>query len=326
MKNIFKLFSSKEEAASPQQANQLAGENNDLYYNLFKNTTVGLYQTTPDGKILSANPAIIKMLKFDSLEDLLHRDLSKGSYVDDNKREQFKSILEREGKITDFESEWYTKDGQIIYVKEGAYAVRDSTGRICRFDGAVENITYLKLTEQELIAAKEKAEENDRLKSAFLANISHEIRTPMNSILGFAELLKEPDLTGKTQKQYIHTIEESGERMLNLINDLIDISKIESGQMGVKLANTNINEVFNSLLIFFEIEAKKKETILSTHLPLPNDEATIITDKEKLFAILTNLIKNAIKHTNKGNIDFGYTIKNRSFEFFVQSFGSPFRE
>jgi len=104
------------------------------------------------------------------------------------------------------------------------------------------NVTDRKLIELELNKALKKAEESDRLKSAFLANMSHEIRTPMNGILGFAELLKEPDLTGAQQQDYIRIIEKSGVRMLNIINDIIDISKIESGQMEAFISETNVNE------------------------------------------------------------------------------------
>jgi signal transduction histidine kinase len=111
----------------------------------------------------------------------------------------------------------------------------------------------------ELIIAKERAEESDRLKSAFLANMSHEIRTPMNGILGFADLLKEPGLTGETQQKYIRIIEKGGDRMLNIINDIISISKIESGLMKVNLQESNVNKQIEFIDIFFkpQVAAKK---------------------------------------------------------------------
>ncbi|MEI7501357.1 MAG: ATP-binding protein, partial [Bacteroidota bacterium] len=183
------------------------------------------------------------------------------------------------------------------------------------------NITEYKRVEQELIAAKERAEESDRLKSAFLANMSHEIRTPMNGILGFAQLLKEPNLTGEEQQEYIRIIDKSGKRMLNIIHDIVDISKIESGQMNVSISETNINEQIEYIYDFFIPDVGKKRLQLSYNNTLPSKEAIIKTDREKIFAILTNLVKNAIKYTNKGSIEFGYEKKDEYLEFFVKDTG-----
>jgi len=165
--------------------------------------------------------------------------------------------------------------------------------------------------EDELRLAKEKAEESDKLKSAFLANMSHEIRTPMNGILGFAGLLKTPNLTGEQQKQYLSVIEKSGLRMLNIINEIIDISKIESGQMKLSVTETNINEQIEFIYAFFKHEVEAKGMTLSFRNDLPFSEAFITTDCEKLYSILTNLVKNAIKYSNVGSIEFGYFLTHQ---------------
>ncbi len=170
------------------------------------------------------------------------------------------------------------------------------------------DITAKKLSQQELLKAKEKAEESDQLKSIFLANMSHEIRTPMNGILGFASLLKEPNLTGEDQQKYIRIIEKSGKRMLNIINDIVDISKIESGLMDLAIAESNINEQIEYLYAFFKPEVDAKGMHLFFKNSLPAKEAIIETDREKIYAILTNLVKNAIKYSKEGSIEFGYTL------------------
>jgi len=174
---------------------------------------------------------------------------------------------------------------------------------------------------KDLLHAKNKAEESDRLKSAFLANMSHEIRTPMNGIMGFAELLKDPGLTGEQQQQYIEIIEKSGERMLNIINDIMEISRIEAGVMDVMLEASNINEQLDFAYSFFkpEVEAKGMQLLLSDVLPAK--QAKVVTDREKLFAVLTNLIKNAIKYSNEGFIEFGCATKGSFQEFFVKDTG-----
>jgi len=185
----------------------------------------------------------------------------------------------------------------------------------------VRDFRERKKYEEELITARKKAEENDRLKSAFLANISHEIRTPMNGILGFAELLKLPDLSGDRMMNYIQIIETCGARMLTIINDLMDISKVESGQMSVFLQNTLLNVQMDYIFNFFYPEAKSKGLELIKITPPWAKTTVLYTDKEKLIAILVNLIKNSIKYSHQGTIKFGYTIKEQCIEFFVKDTG-----
>jgi len=173
--------------------------------------------------------------------------------------------------------------------------------------------------------SKTKAEESDRLKSAFLANMSHEIRTPMNGILGFAELLNEPDLSEEQRQDYIKVIEKSGTRMLNIINDIISISKIESGQMGVSISETNINEQIEYIYTFFKPEVEQKGLQISYRNNLPAKRSIIKTDREKIYAILTNLVKNAIKFTKTGSIEFGYEKNDNHLQFFVTDTGIGIR-
>jgi len=179
---------------------------------------------------------------------------------------------------------------------------------------------------KELRLAKEKAEESDLLKSAFLANMSHEIRTPMNGILGFVELLKGPILTGKELHEYISVIEQSGKRMLNIINDIISISKIEAGQTEIVISETNINDQIKYIYTFFKPEAGHKRVKLIYKTGLSDPEATVKSDREKIYAIFTNLVKNAIKFTASGFVQLGYEKKGESLEFYVQDTGVGIRQ
>lgn len=182
-------------------------------------------------------------------------------------------------------------------------------------------IAKIKQSEQDLAIAKDHAEESDRLKSAFLANMSHEIRTPMNGILGFAGLLKDPGLTGKEQQDYIRIIEKSGERMLNIINNIVDISKIEAGLMSVNSTDTDINGKIEFIYSFFKPQVEEKKMQLTFKNTLPDREAIIKTDNEKVYSILTNLVKNAIKYSIEGSIELGYQKKDEALEFYVKDTG-----
>jgi PAS domain S-box-containing protein len=183
------------------------------------------------------------------------------------------------------------------------------------------DITERKEKEKELIRSKEKAEESDRLKTAFLTNMSHEIRTPMNGILGFAELLKEPNLSIEEQQEFIQTIQISGARMLNTLNDIIDLSKIEAGLIKVNIRETNINEKMDFTYCFFGPKAESRGLKFFMHKGLPPEECIINTDNEKVYAVLTNLIKNALKFTYDGSIEFGYEKKGQYLEFYVKDTG-----
>ncbi|WP_430813499.1 tetratricopeptide repeat protein [Carboxylicivirga sp. RSCT41] len=175
-----------------------------------------------------------------------------------------------------------------------------------------------------LQAEKEKAQESDRLKSAFLANMSHEIRTPMNAVLGFTDLLRDPDLKPDELNAYVDVIEDGGQRMLTIINDLVDISKIESGVVDINLSDININEQVNSILFLLRNEADTKG--LELRFAQKSETHVLKTDHEKLQAILLNLIKNAIKFTSTGYVETGYSNTADEFEFYVKDTGTGISE
>lgn len=161
---------------------------------------------------------------------------------------------------------------------------------------------------KDLVLAKEKAEESDRLKSAFLANMSHEIRTPMNAIIGFSNLLSSQNYSKEKQKELILYIVRSSETLLNLINDIIDISKIEAGQLRINKDDCNINELFDELLFIYDNKIIKNKNVELKILK--KEEGLIVhTDSNRIQQVITNLINNAFKFTEKGYIEVGYDIK-----------------
>jgi len=194
-------------------------------------------------------------------------------------------------------------------------------GLITNYVLIMDDITDRKKMFDDLIVAKNKAEENDRLKSAFLANMSHEIRTPMNSMLGFTELLKEPDFSIEQKNNFIEIISKSGKRMLNTVTGIIEISKIEAGIATVNLLEIDINERLLDVVAELKPEADQKGIGLHVDTTLPGTCSTVVMDPEKLDSILSNLINNAIKYTDFGSIHVGCKLKGRVLEFYVQDSG-----
>ena len=317
------ILSSIHNMTARKQAEEALRKSEEKYRTLFENVQDVFYQTDLNGIILEISPSIRDYSEF-SREDLIGMPVSKIYYNPDDRIELVKAIM-KTGELRDYELRLKSRTVPIAYVSINARLIFDTGGRPDHINGALRNITERKRVEQELVKSKEHAEESDRLKSAFLANMSHEIRTPMNGILGFAELLKEPDITGEEHKKYISIIEKSGARLLNIINNIISISKVESGQMEITISETNVNQQIKHLYDFFKPEAEQKGIRFLFKNSLPAKAAIIKTDKEKVYAILTNLIKNAIKFTTQGSIEFGYEKKDHDLEFFVKDSGGGIR-
>jgi hypothetical protein len=223
--------------------------------------------------------------------------------------------------ITIGETETYESNGVLgSRIFEISYTGMQYEGKKAMLE-IFQDITERKGYEASLIRAKEQAEESDNLKTAFLSNMSHEIRTPMNGILGFTNLLKKPNLTGEEQQEFINIIQISGARMLNTINNIVDISKIESGLIGVNIKETNIDEKIEFTYKFFKPEVENKGLQFFFKNNLLSKETIIKTDNEKVYGILTNLVRNAIKFTLEGSIEFGYEKKGEYIEFFVKDTG-----
>ncbi len=450
--NILYYEGTVEDISKQKKAEENLYLSREQYKRLFENAPLGIYQTTRDGEIANANPALLRMLEYESLADIQNRDLEFEGYSKDSTidRRQFVEMIERDGYVKGLEENWITKTGRVIPIRENARIVKGPDGGVSFYEGTVEDITERKKVEEEniklstaveqssnvivitdvngnieyanpkfteqtgytaqeafgqnprilktgtqtreyyaemwqaitagqtwrgqfnnkkkngdcywenvtitpiknelgritnflaikeditaqkqseeeikrqnkaLIIAKEKAEESDRLKSAFLANVSHEIRTPMNGIIGFTEMLKDPDLEQEEKDEFLGIIQESGKHLLDIINDLLEISRIESGQMELSIAEMNINELFEFIYSSFKPESDDKGIDLSINNLVDEKECIIETDYNKLCAIMNNLMKNAIKYSNEGSIEMGCKKNHKCFDFFVKDTG-----
>jgi len=237
--------------------------------------------------------------------------------------EQAIDILKKLSAGKTWAGEFYVrrKDGSSFPALVTDTPILDSNGELTGIIGISSDITERKHAEMELIEAKEKAEESDRLKTAFLNNVSHEIRTPMNAIVGFSGFLNDPDLKPNKRQEFTDIIIKSSEHLLAIIDDIIRIASIESGQEKIQKNEININLICDLIKDQFSSKANEKNVTLSLIPGLTGDEADIITDATKLTQILTNLIGNALKFTHQGYINYGYKLKNSQLEFYVEDSG-----
>ncbi|WP_338356649.1 ATP-binding protein [Yeosuana marina] len=187
--------------------------------------------------------------------------------------------------------------------------------------GVLTDITELRNQRVQLKKAKEKAEHSEKLKTAFLANMSHEIRTPMNAILGFTSLLDDDVVDESKKKKFIELIQEAGKRLLAIISDVVDISKIEAKQLSINLDTCNLNEIIDSLYFQFSIQNKTKDVSIEIHKSLDDNDCFVKTDRNRLVQILSNLIENALKFTKQGSVTFGYSIDKDKIKFYVKDTG-----
>jgi len=178
----------------------------------------------------------------------------------------------------------------------------------------------LNLLNSELIIAKEKAEESDKLKSAFLSNMSHEIRTPMNSIIGFSKLYQRDDLDSEKRVRYSNFVINSGKQLLNIVNDILDLSKIESDQIHIKSEEIDLNKLIDEIYNSFQ-ENNNKGIYCTVNKGLHDDSSLVFADGNRLKQIISNLTKNAYKFTKKGSVEFGYSIVNENIIFYVEDTG-----
>ena len=180
----------------------------------------------------------------------------------------------------------------------------------------------LKQNNEELIVAKQRAEENERLKTAFLQNmLSHEIRTPLNAICGFSDLLNKNDITENERRKFVSVINNSSKRLLTIVEDILLISSLNTKQEEIVLEKVCINEVIKEVYLLYNSKFLSRNIKFFTKKSLPDEKAEIYSDKNKIIQILTNLVSNALKFTQKGIVEIGYGLKNNQIEFYVKDTG-----
>ncbi len=213
------------------------------------------------------------------------------------------------------------KDGVYRWFYDFSRIERNENGEPLLIRGYLFDQTHIKQTEQALILAKEKAEESDRLKNAFINNISHEIRTPLNSILGFGQILADTDLSRDERKEHYDLLKKSSYRLIDTVNNILDVSMVTSGSIQVREKDFRLNSELMDVLQKAKNQSADKEININLIVPQPDNDLEIKSDRNLLAKILDKLIDNAIKFTDQGSIQFGYEIQERFLRFFVKDTG-----
>jgi Amt family ammonium transporter len=271
------------------------------FRSIFDNAIEGIFQTTPDGHYLSANAALARIYGFSSVDALVDSvtNISNQLYVDPQRRATFTQLLNANNVITDFESQVYRADGTVIWISENARVQRDDSGDITFYEGTVEDITERKNSET-LLREKQEAEAASIAKSAFLANMSHEIRTPLNGVIGMLDLLASTNLTGQ-QTRYAAIAKSSADVLLSVINDILDFSKVEAGKLELEHIPFDVQRLAEDIPEMFVHRATEKRIELNCHV-LPSAPQQVIGDPERVRQVLVNLVSNAIKFTENGEV------------------------
>ncbi len=289
----------------------------EKYAELYDFAPSGYFTLSTEGEIIDLNLCGSQMLG----KERLHLKNSRfGFFVSDDTRQIYNQFLR---KLFDSKTKescdvaLKANDSLTMYVHLTGIATEN--GEHCLVTAI--DITKRKQAETELIKAKDRAEESDRLKTAFLQNMSHEIRTPMNAIIGFSKMLEKSDLSEEIKKSYTNIIIEGANHLLFIISDILTISALETKQEKVNIKKVCINKIIVELLEIFKPQASNQNVHIYANPQLTDKLSEIYTDKTKVTHILTNLLNNALKFTQQGYIEFGYNLKDSDLEFYVKDTG-----
>jgi PAS domain S-box-containing protein len=285
-----------------KQAEQALRRAEEKYRTIYENSVEGIFQTKPDGHFITANPALARIYGYESPEELVTAltDIEHQLYVDPARRDEFSRLMRQEGEVSGFESQVFRRDKSIIWISESARNVKDAAGNTLYYEGIVEDITGRKQADLEREKARQAALEGARTKAQFLANMSHEIRTPMNAITGMTDLLGETKLTSE-QREYVETIRNSTENLLGIINEILDFSKIEAGKLTLEVIDFDLREAVEDSVEMLAERAHKKGIELAQWIE-PGVPERLRGDPVRLRQVLTNLVSNAVKFTERGGV------------------------
>ncbi|HYC71035.1 MAG TPA: PAS domain S-box protein [Opitutaceae bacterium] len=314
-------------AIQRQQAGEALARAEQQYRGIFENALEGLYQTTPEGRFIRANPAMARILGYETPEALLAgiNDVGRQLYTEPGRRAQFLEMIRTTDRLLDFESEVFRADGSRIRLCESVHVVRDASGAATHFEGVAIDVTASHERAKALREARDAADAANRAKSHFLASMSHELRTPLNGILGYTQILRRDPALNERQRAGVGIIHQSAEHLLALINDVLDLAKIEARKLELHPVEFDLHEFVHGVADFFAPRAREKSLLLETAFPadLPR---LVRGDTQRLRQVVFNLLSNAIKFTAQGGVVFSVERAGPALRFSVSDTGPGIRE
>jgi PAS domain S-box-containing protein len=295
-------------------------ENQAKFKALFENAPLAIFRLDKDMRVVEYNHRFRKMFGFSSTDDMTN--ISKYDLLADAEIGGLILDTVLETKEVNTEIMMRRKNGEQFIANLTLSLLEEGFTEIS-IEGIVEDITQMAKARDEIIKAKDKAVEADKLKSLFLANMSHEIRTPMNAIIGFTNMIKEEDLTHEERNSFIDVVQSNGNALMSLIDSIVDFSKLEADQMAVSLSEFNINPMIDSICDHVEKQLRTEDkTHIKTIKIIPSPNGVRITaDRHRLYQVLNHLVSNAIKFTDNGEITIGYQHTGDNFRIFVRDTG-----
>lgn len=309
------------EEAKEKAEHRKAEERIKLLDKAIEASTISVCITDVEGKIIYVNPFFCSLTGY-SQEEMLGkttRFLQSGLLPEKFYENIWATVLS--GKDWEGETQNKKKNGDLFWSKTYISPITNEQGNISHFVRIKEDITERKKMVEELVIAKEKAEENDKLKTAFINNISHEIRTPLNGILGFGHFLADEKLSPEKRKEYYKIVRESGNRLMNTVTDYMDMAMIVSGTIRTNNKEFEVKPLFEEIVEDAKPLSQGKQIRFIAEIPKENANLTIHSDSKFIRKILTVLLSNAYKFTKDGIIVCGYRVLHENIEFFVQDTG-----
>lgn len=319
----YELEKAEKEISSQYELNLKKYSDSDSYYNIIvRSNDDAIIFYDKNWNIITANPAFFSMTGY-ARDSYLSTKPVIVYHPDDNTFPQERDeVLKKEGY---FEKDIRIrhKTGQFISLSTKSFSVKDDKGDTSGFIIIARDVTSVKTMQEELIRARDEAEKSNRLKSSFLANISHEIRTPLNAVIGFSNLLLSNDISAEAKEEYIDHINRNSEKLLQIIGDIIDLSRLESSQIEITYEETSLNEIIGEIMaeVRKSLSRNEKPIVLNVRCQPAAGTDLIFTDRIWLKRVINHLMDNAVKFTLEGSIEFSYVVENANIIFRIKDTG-----